>query len=151
MKIVVFEAEPDEQAAFEQLTLKHELIFAREPLRVGYAHQYERAEILSTFIYSELGSATLGLFRALKLIATRSTGYDHIDLAYCASRNITVCNVPSYGENTVAEHVFALLLAISHHLIDAVTQAGSSLLMATKRTTPRNLEPSFLDATRTSR
>jgi D-lactate dehydrogenase len=56
----------------------------------------------------------------LKLIATRSTGFDHIDLDYCKQHNISVCNVPSYGENTVAEHVFALLLSISHRLIDAV-------------------------------
>jgi D-lactate dehydrogenase len=34
-----------------------------------------------------------------------------------------VCNVPTYGENTVAEHVFALLLAISHRLREAVDRA----------------------------
>lgn len=56
----------------------------------------------------------------MKLIATRSTGVDHIDLESCAEQGIQVANVPSYGENTVAEHVFALLLAISHHLIEAV-------------------------------
>lgn len=49
-------------------------------------------------------------------IATRSTGFDHIDLQHCEANNITVCNVPVYGDNTVAEHVFALLLAISHTL-----------------------------------
>jgi D-lactate dehydrogenase len=49
----------------------------------------------------------------LKVIATRSTGYDHINIAACKSRNILVCNVPGYGENTVAEHTFALILALS--------------------------------------
>lgn len=56
----------------------------------------------------------------LKLVATRSTGFDHIDLDYCKDKGITVCNVPVYGDNTVAEHVFGLLLAISHNLIAAV-------------------------------
>ncbi|MBW6487031.1 MAG: hypothetical protein K0B01_12865 [Syntrophobacterales bacterium] len=56
----------------------------------------------------------------MKLIATRSTGFGHIDLEYCQANDITVCNVPVYGDNTVAEHVFALLLAISHNMIAAV-------------------------------
>lgn len=49
-------------------------------------------------------------------MATRSTGYDHIHLAYCATAGVSVANVPSYGEVTVAEHVFALLLALSRKL-----------------------------------
>ena len=53
------------------------------------------------------------------MIATRSTGYDHIDLDYCRDKGIKICNVPEYGENTVAEHVFALLLGISHHIVEA--------------------------------
>jgi hypothetical protein len=39
-------------------------------------------------------------------------GYDHIAVAEAKARNVTVCNVPNYGENTVAEHSFALLLAL---------------------------------------
>jgi D-lactate dehydrogenase len=56
----------------------------------------------------------------LRLITTRSAGYDHIDLEYCQKHGITVCNVPDYGDATVAEHAFALLLAVSRHLIEAV-------------------------------
>jgi D-lactate dehydrogenase len=56
----------------------------------------------------------------LKMITTRSTGFDHIDLDYCSEHGITVCNVPTYGDNTVAEHVFALLLALSHRVVHAV-------------------------------
>jgi D-lactate dehydrogenase len=57
------------------------------------------------------------------MIATRSTGYDHIDLAYCRSAGITVCNVPVYGDNTVAEHTFALILALSRKVIQAHNRA----------------------------
>ena len=76
-------------------------------------------EILSPFIHSRLDAAALDHLPKLKLIATRSTGYDHIDLEYCRSRNITVCNVPVYGDNTVAEHTFALILALSRKVIQA--------------------------------
>ncbi len=77
------------------------------------------ATILCTFIESNIGGKEMDRFPALKLIATRSTGFDHIDLAAAKARNITVANVPSYGENTVAEFAFALLLALSRRVIDA--------------------------------
>ena len=75
---------------------------------------------MSPFIYSDLSADVLRHLGGLKLIATRSTGFDHIGLEYCDTHGITVCNVPVYGDNTVAEHVFALLLAISRNLIAAV-------------------------------
>ncbi len=52
----------------------------------------------------------------LKLVATRSTGYDHIDWKYAASRGIPVCNVPGYGSNTVAEFATGLLLSVSRKI-----------------------------------
>jgi D-lactate dehydrogenase len=77
------------------------------------------AEVLCTFIESKIGEAEMSRFPALKLIATRSTGFDHIDLAAATARGIAVANVPFYGENTVAEFTFALLLALSRRVIDA--------------------------------
>jgi D-lactate dehydrogenase len=76
--------------------------------------------VVFPFIHSDLSADMLRHLGRLKLIATRSTGFDHIDLEYCDANSITVCNVPVYGDNTVAEHVFALLLAISHNMIAAV-------------------------------
>ena len=123
MKIVVFEAELREVPAFEALKELHELVVTEKPLRPDNAAQFADAEVVSTFIYSALDRAVFERLPSLKLVATRSTGFDHIDTAYCAKHGITVSNVPSYGENTVAEHVFALLLAISHRLPEAMEQA----------------------------
>lgn len=79
---------------------------------------YKDSEILSLFVHSEkVDNAKLDLFPNLKLIATRSTGFNHIDLDYCRKRNIVVSNVPRYGESTVAEFAFGLLLALSRHII----------------------------------
>ncbi|MBU6214530.1 hydroxyacid dehydrogenase [Patescibacteria group bacterium] len=77
------------------------------------------AEALCTFIESKITDADMARFPSLKLIATRSTGFDHIDLAAASARGICVANVPFYGENTVAEFAFALLLALSRRVIDA--------------------------------
>ena len=77
------------------------------------------AQIISVFIYSDLDAARLSQLPALRMIATRSTGYNHIDTAFCRERNIVVSNVPSYGANTVAEHTFALLLSLSRNIYQA--------------------------------
>lgn len=53
----------------------------------------------------------------LKLIVTRSAGYDHIDLAQAARRNIPVCNVPDYGAHMIAELAFGLLLAVARNIV----------------------------------
>ncbi len=120
MKIVAFEIEPWEKDAFGELEVEHEVVFTQEPLTRENAELYIDADILSVFIYSEADAEVLKRFPALKLITTRSTGYDHIDTEYCRQHDIEVANVPSYGKNTVAEHVFGLLLTMSHHLDKAV-------------------------------
>ncbi len=73
-------------------------------------------EVLSVFIYSPIPAAVMAKMPNLKLIATRSTGFDHIDMDEAKKRGIEVVNVPSYGEHTVAEHTFALILAITHNI-----------------------------------
>lgn len=120
MKVVIFEIEGWERGAFEVLAAQHEVVFERGRLDGDTARHHADAEIISTFIYSAVDREVLRALPALRLIATRSTGFDHIALDYCAEHGIRVANVPSYGEKTVAEHVFALLLAISHHIAEAV-------------------------------
>lgn len=120
MKIIVFEVEDWERHAFESLQTAHQIEFTAGPLTQENAEAYSQAEAISPFIHSDLSAGVLRHLGRLKLIATRSTGFDHIDLEYCDANNIAVCNVPVYGDNTVAEHVFALLLAISHNMIAAV-------------------------------
>ncbi|HEU4396708.1 MAG TPA: NAD(P)-dependent oxidoreductase, partial [Actinomycetota bacterium] len=72
--------------------------------------------VLSVFVGSRVDQATLDACPDLRLVATRSTGYDHVDLAACTARGVAVANVPTYGENTVAEHTFALILALSRNV-----------------------------------
>lgn len=78
------------------------------------------AEVISVFITSPVTAEMMARMPRLKLVATRSTGFDHIDLAYAAAHDITVTNVPTYGENTVAEYAFALLFNISRRMNPAI-------------------------------
>ena len=74
------------------------------------------AEIISGFIESAITQSFLETHPALRLFTTRSTATDHLDIAACRARGVTVCHVPAYGDTTVAEHTFALLLALSRRL-----------------------------------
>ena len=90
--------------------------FFSEPLTKENLKTAADADIVSVFIYSALDKTNLSMLKKLKCIATRSTGFNHIDLKFASERKITVSNVPFYGENTVAEHTFGLILALSRNI-----------------------------------
>lgn len=119
MRIWVFETEDWEHAACQALERSHDFSCTAEPLGVEAAGRYADAEVIAAFIRSDLSAETLRRLPRLKLICTRSTGYDHIDLDYCRKAGVTVCNVPDYGDPTVAEHAFALLLAVTRRIVEA--------------------------------
>lgn len=55
----------------------------------------------------------------LKIIANYAVGFDNIDLEAAKIRNIMVANTPDVLTDTVAEHTFALMLAIAHRISEA--------------------------------
>lgn len=120
MNIAVLEAEDWEREAFVRLGQGHRVRCVAESLDERNAAEFSDCEVASPFVNSRLNASALSQLPKLKLIATRSAGYDHIDLEHCRARGITVSNVPHYGDSTVAEHVFALLLAVARNLVDAV-------------------------------
>ncbi|KAH7972027.1 glyoxylate reductase/hydroxypyruvate reductase [Rhipicephalus sanguineus] len=54
----------------------------------------------------------------LKIIATMSVGFEHIDLEECKRRNITVTNTPNVSSDSVAEMTIAMALAAGRRLVD---------------------------------
>ena len=60
---------------------------------------------------SVLDPHSLRLAEKLRYIGLFATGYNNIDISYCRSRGITVCNAGSYSTNAVAQQTFALILA----------------------------------------
>lgn len=99
---------------------------ARELQDIPDAELPDNVAVLSTFVHSRVDQQQLDRLEHLRFIAARSTGYDHIDVEACSHRGILVANVPVYGENTVAEHTFALLLALTRkiHLANERTVRG---------------------------
>ena len=119
MKIHYFSGEKWEEEYVRAKMPNEDIIFHDGSLATNSDITDPDAEILCTFVESKIGEAELARFPSLKLIATRSTGFDHIDLAAAKAHGIAVVNVPFYGENTVAEFAFALLLALSRRIVEA--------------------------------
>jgi len=117
MNIVFFEITPDEKKYVKKLLSKdYNLTFYKEKLSEENLSLIKQADVVSIFIYSKITQKIIEGAKKLKLIATRSTGFNHINLKEAQKKNISVCNVPYYGENTVAEHTFALILALSRNI-----------------------------------
>lgn len=116
MKIAFFEATDKDIAYLGEKLSQHEVTFFKEPLDAKNASEAASFDIISVFIYSAVTSVVLEKMPQVRAIMTRSTGFDHIDLIACNKRGISVSNVPYYGENTVAEHTFALILALSRNV-----------------------------------
>ena len=125
MRIGIYEIEEWEEDFLEKKLKGNEIFFSLDPLNDDTSN-IEEIEILSIFIYTQITLDLLHKMPKLKLIVTRSTGYDHIDLDACKKKGILVTNIPEYGTQTVAEHTFAILLALSRKTIPSVERTRKS-------------------------
>lgn len=117
VKIAFFEVSPIEKRYLKKKFDKNfELSFYSDPLDEDNISLVNNVDVISPFIYSKITDKVISCAKKLKLITTRSTGYNHIDLESAKLHGISVSNVPYYGETTVAEHTFALILALSRNL-----------------------------------
>ena len=127
MKIAFFDIEDWEVEHIKKNIKGHELKFFKESISKNNISLIKNYDAIASFIYAKLDKKILDRLPKLKLIATMSTGYDHIDLKECNKRKIMVCNVPYYGENTVAEHTFALILALSRKIYPSIQRTKMGL------------------------
>ncbi|MFP3851916.1 2-hydroxyacid dehydrogenase [Pseudomonas sp. W5-01] len=82
---------------------------------VALADQYE---VVCAFINDDLSAPVLEQLAAggTRLIALRSAGFNHVDLAVAKRLGLSVVRVPAYSPHAVAEHAVALILSLNRHL-----------------------------------
>ncbi len=100
--------------------------------------ELEQTMVISVFITSEVTKKVVSKFKNLRIISTRSTGYDHIDLQPLIDKNIALINVESYGNISVAQFTFALILSLVRNLYPAMQAVKSGTCIQTNYT-GRNL------------
>jgi D-lactate dehydrogenase len=108
-------------SVFGESASAHTLIF--EPGEVSIDTLNREADVLSMFVNSTVNQDILDAMPNLRIIACRSTGFNNVSLDIAKERGITVCNVPTYGEHTVAEYAFGLLLSLTRRLPLAIEHA----------------------------
>ncbi|MDD3857502.1 MAG: NAD(P)-dependent oxidoreductase [Methanoculleus sp.] len=91
----------------------YDLALHTEPLTIENVSLARGAGGIGVFVMSRVTRGVLDRLPDLEVIAAMSTGFDHIDFVACRERNIAVCNVPRYGDTTVAEFAFGLILALA--------------------------------------
>lgn len=102
-----------EEALARELLSGHDVQFWPTPIRDEVPAELREAEVLSIFVDSKVTTEMVDSMPYLKVLALRSTGYDHVAVAHAQGKGITVVYVPHYGSQTVAEYAFSLMLALS--------------------------------------
>ena len=119
MKIAFLEVgsvRADEKESYMEVFGTKEVSFFPGNLSGKHLSELKDIEVLSVFTTSAITREVIMKLPHLQFIQTRSTGYNHIDIAAASERSIKVCNVPHYGDVTVAEYTFALLFSLARHL-----------------------------------
>lgn len=133
MKTILFDVEQNEAETYKQLLSENgEVECHTEPLSEETVGMARDGEVLSVFVTSKVTASMYTKMPNLKYIVCRSTGYDNIDIESAKKHGVVVCNVPNYGEHTVAEYTFTLLLSLARKLQDSITQVQLGQIDHTK-------------------
>lgn len=126
--IIFYEIKEFERKFFEkELYGKYNLLFKETELTQESLLRDDEAnaQVISVFTGSRLTKNVLEKFKNLQLILTRSVGFSHIDTEYCEKNNIKAANTPHYGDYTVAEFAFGILLNLVRRICFGVNELKS--------------------------
>src|SRR5688500_13142146 len=117
MKVAVFSSQRYDRCALEEANeaLRHDLTFLDVRLTSQTAVLASGFPAVCCFVSDQLDAATIRILAAqgVRLIALRSAGFNHVDLAATAACGLRVTRVPEYSPYAVAEHAFALILMLN--------------------------------------
>ena len=120
MRVAMFSVKSYERALLAELNAghRHELVFFDTLLGPATASLAARFPAVSVFVNDLVDGGVLKQLAAggTKLVATRSTGFNHIDLRAAKSLGVKVVRVADYSPNSVAEFAVGLLLALNRKI-----------------------------------
>jgi D-lactate dehydrogenase len=120
MKIVLFGTHRYDQESFEAVNARfgHRLSYLEPRLTASTAALARGFDVVCSFVNDAVDAAALDVLHAsgVRLIALRSAGYNHVDLARAAALALTVVRVPEYSPYAVAEHAVSLVLALNRKI-----------------------------------
>jgi D-3-phosphoglycerate dehydrogenase / 2-oxoglutarate reductase len=75
-------------------------------------------DVVGLLSFDPVAARDLSALPGLRVVATPSVGFDHIDVAAATERGVWVCNVPDYCVDEMADHALALLLALVRGVVE---------------------------------
>ena len=134
MRVAVFSTRPYDRLFLDRANAagRHSLEFHTSGLESASAILANGALAVCAFVNDRLDADVLQRLHAdgVRLLALRSAGFNHVDLATAAALGIAVGRVPEYSPHAVAEHTVALLLALNrriHRAYNRVREGNFSL------------------------
>lgn len=134
MRVAVFNTKEYDREYLEaaNTSYKHELVFFEPKLDVDTAVLASGFPAICVFINDRLDAPTLHALAkgGTTLLALRSAGFNHVDLAVAKSLGMTVVRVPAYSPYAVAEHTVGLILSLNrkiHRAYNRVRESNFSL------------------------
>lgn len=123
MKTAVFSARRYDKTLLAQANAQanHELRFLEDRLTVASAPLAEGCPAVCVFVNDTVDADVLAILAqgGTRLVATRSTGYNQIDVAAAARLGIAVVRVTDYSPHSVAEFAVGLLMAVNRKIVRA--------------------------------
>ena len=132
MKMLMFDFRDSEKEFFANNDFPDfDITYIKEPLNEQTElteEQLQETDIICVFINSVLSENVIKKFKNLRIIATRSTGYNHIDLKCCTQNNIAVFNVEQYGQTAVAQFTMGLIITLVRKIFPAYIDVQNNLI-----------------------
>jgi len=128
MKIAFFEIEPWEADYVKERLPGYEVWTSQEKLIKEALPKELDFDAVSVFVGSKVTKEVLDQLLDIRVLTTRSTGFDHIDLTAAKEKGVRVGYVPGYGDNTVAEFAFGLILDLAKKIywgFDRIRETGT--------------------------
>lgn len=120
MRTLIYSSQTYDRESFlaAQVPPDIELHFQPARLTLDTVALAEAYEVVCAFINDDLSAPVLEQLAAggTRLIALRSAGFNHVDLAAAQRLGLSVVRVPAYSPHAVAEHAVALILSLNRHL-----------------------------------
>lgn len=81
--------------------------------------EVQHCDALLCLLTEKIDQEVLSANPKLKIVSNYAVGYDNIDVKAATAKGIPVCNTPGVLEDAVAEHTFALMMALSKRILEA--------------------------------
>ncbi len=96
----------------------HDLAFLEPRLSAQTARLAAGARAVCAFVNDDLGAPVLAELAdaGVRVVALRSAGFNHVDVAAARRLGLTVVRVPEYSPYAVAEHTVGLMLALNRKI-----------------------------------